>query len=233
MTGADDTIARISDRFARRDRSPLARRYDMADPANLFLVHGQERAFLRTIAREGFWPLGTRRILDVGCGTGHFLRWLGALGAEPDACHGVDISVERLDRARHLAPHHHLQVIDGQHLPFPDAHFDLVVQRTVFSSLDTAGLRAGLAAEMRRVLRPEGLLLWYDVAVPNPWNPDLRPLTPAAVRALFPDMRVRLERVSLLPPLVRLLAPRSLAVCHLLEAIPVLRGHLWGVIRHA
>ncbi len=230
--GADDPIARISDRFARRDRSPLARRYDLVDPANLFLVHGQERAFLRTLVREGAWPLGARRILDVGCGSGHFLRWLGALGAEPEACHGVDISVERLERARQLAPHHHHQLIDGHHLPFPDAHFDLVVQRTVFSSLDTAELRQALAAEMRRVLRPEGLMLWYDVAVPNPWNPDLRPMSPGDLRALFPGMQIRLERMSLLPPLARLVAPWSLAACHLLETLPFLRGHLWGVLRH-
>ena len=233
MTGADDAITRIAERFARRDRSLLARRYDLADPANLFLVHGQERVFMRTLMREGIWPIQGRQVLDVGCGSGHFLRWMTALGVDPDVCHGVDISHERLEKARQLAPHHHLLAIDGRALPFPDASFDLVVQRTVFSSLDTPELRGGLASEMKRVLRPGGLILWYDVAVPNPWNPDLHPVRGSEIHSLFPGMRVRLERVSLLPPLARLLAPHSLAVCHLLEAVPLLRGHLWGVIRHA
>ena len=232
MTGTDEVILRIAERFRGRDQSVLSRRYDLADPGNLFLLQGIERVLLKTLVREGLWPLSDRRILDVGCGTGHFLRQLAMYGAEPDGCHGVDISAERLERARHLAPHHHHLCIDGVTLPYPDGHFDVVSQRTVFSSIDDRAIRERLAAEMVRVLRPGGLVLWYDVAVPNPWNPDLLPMREPEIRSLFPTLSCRFERVTLLPPLARLLAPLNWTLGLFLEAVPFLRGHRWGVFRH-
>jgi len=62
------------------------------------------------------------RILDVGCGTGHFTRWYASLGYETI---GVDISPVMLDVA--------ITLWDGQfynapaeHLPFPDQSFDVI-----------------------------------------------------------------------------------------------------------
>ena len=35
-------------------------------------------------------------------------------------------------------------------------------------------MKQAVAEEMLRVLKPQGLILWYDYHVNNPWNKDVR-----------------------------------------------------------
>ena len=67
--------------------------------------------------------------------------------------------------------------------------------------------------------------------VDNPRNPDVRAVSATEVTRLFPQCRVRLRRVTLAPPLARLLAPRAPTLCALLNLVPPLRTHYLGVIR--
>jgi ubiquinone/menaquinone biosynthesis C-methylase UbiE len=115
-------------------------------------------------------------------------------------------------------------------LPFADGSFDLVSQFTVFSSILHAGVRRRAAAEMLRVLRPGGVALWYDFTV-NPTNRDTHGIGGDEVTRLFPGCRVRARRVTLAPPLGRLVAPRSWLLAELLENVPALRTHLLALIR--
>jgi ubiquinone/menaquinone biosynthesis C-methylase UbiE len=106
--------------------------------------------------------LAGARALDVGCGWGYWLRYLVDLGADPTLLSGIDLSQERIAAAHASNPaiswlHH-----DAAALPFPDEHFDLVIQVVVFSSIRDATERAALAAEMLRVARPGGHILFVD-----------------------------------------------------------------------
>ena len=47
-------------------------------------------------------------------------------------------------------------------------------QATVFSSTLDRRMRQNIAREMLRVLKPEGIVLWYDYHVNNSRNPDVR-----------------------------------------------------------
>ncbi len=69
---------RIQAAYARRGG---AWRYDWSNPAYVFAMHDLERRAVGTLQRSGLWPLGKKRILDVGCGTGYWLRRLIAWGA--------------------------------------------------------------------------------------------------------------------------------------------------------
>jgi hypothetical protein len=84
---------------------------------------------------------------------------------------------------------------------------------------------------MLRVVKPRGVILWYDYHVNNPWNPDVRGVKKQEIRHLFPGCRVDLQRLTLAPPLARRLAPYSFLLCCLLEKIPLLCTHYLGVIR--
>src|SRR5437867_12293533 len=53
-------------------------------------------------------------------------------------------------------------------LAFPEATFDLVCQSMVFTSILDHGMKQQIAAEMLRVVKIEGLILWYDFHVNNP-----------------------------------------------------------------
>jgi len=94
------------------------------------------------------------RVLDAGCGTGGFLKFLAE--ARPDfAVVGCEWSVD----AALLARGKGVDVTVGSvhELPFADQQFDAVVSADV---LCHGGVEAGPAlAEMRRVLRPGGMLV--------------------------------------------------------------------------
>ena len=62
---------RIKAVYARRNGGG---RYGWDQPGQLFLLQDLERRLLRALRRSGCLPLRDKRVLEVGCGTGHFLR---------------------------------------------------------------------------------------------------------------------------------------------------------------
>jgi 2-polyprenyl-3-methyl-5-hydroxy-6-metoxy-1,4-benzoquinol methylase len=106
---------------------------------------------MRALARESGRP---PRVLDVGCGEGHFTAQLARAGAAPV---GADVSREALRRALARHPGLDLQVIPLQgQWPMADASFDAVwAGETIEHVADTAAW----LSEVRRVLRPGGSLL--------------------------------------------------------------------------
>src|SRR5207247_9664110 len=107
-----------------------------------------------------------------------------------------------------------------------------VFQGTVFTSILDSELKAQVAAEMIRVTKDDGLILWYDFRVDNPRNPDVRGVNRHEIQKLFPACRVTLRRVTLAPPLVRRLAPCSSSGCYLVEKLRSLRTHYLGPLRN-
>jgi SAM-dependent methyltransferase len=220
---------RIRAAYARRS---AAGRYGWDQPGHLFLMQDLERRLLRALRRSGCLPLQGRRALEVGCGSGHFLRELVKWGADPAAVVGIDLLEDRLDAARRLAPAGmRIERRDAADTGLAAASFDLVLQMTVFTSILSSDIRRRVAAEMCRVLAPGGAIVWYDFRVNNPGNPDTRAVRRAEIRALFPGAAIRLGTATLVPPLARRLAPRFPGVCSLLSGLPFLRTHYLAIIR--
>ena len=166
-----------------------------------------------------------------GAAMRNWLRDLVRWGASPERLTGVDLLRDRLrEAARRGPPGSGLALALGNELPFADGTFDLVIQSTVFTSILDPALRARVSAEMVRVLRPGGRVFWYDFHVNNPANPDVKAVTHAELRALFPGCAVDARRVTLAPPIARRVAGWSWLACRLLEAVPLLRTHSLAVI---
>ncbi len=110
-------------------------------------------------------PAGTRRLLDVGSGTGDdALELSERLG--PDATViGIDRRLEAVDealeKARNVALNVRFAVGDAYSLPFEDAFFDVVRADFLFGAVEQP-LRA--ARELSRVLCSHGALLLSDRA---------------------------------------------------------------------
>jgi SAM-dependent methyltransferase len=201
-------------------------------PGHVFQVQDRERQVLRLLARQGITDLGAMDLLEVGCGSGAWLRQLVRWGAAPERLAGVDLRPEAVNTARRLAPAGvRVECGNATGLPFQDESFDLVLQAVAFSSVTDGGMRRAMAAEMLRVLRREGVVLWYDFRFDNPRNPHVRGVGKREIHALFPGCGVHLQRITLAPPLVRTVARRSWLAAYLLARIPFLRTHYLGVLR--
>lgn len=222
---------RIKEAYARRDRSGKAELYTLFNPSALFLFHQRERALLEALKEAGLDGLWDKRILEVGCGTGGVLRDFIRYGARPENCSGIDLLPDRIETARRLSTNIDFRCGDAESLPYGEGSFDIVLSFTVFSSVLDMAMRESLAGEMLRVLRPGGIVLYYDYHMDNPRNRDVRGVKRKDIEALFTGCDISLRRVTLAPPLARVLAPISTVLCEVLEALPVLRTHYLGVMR--
>jgi len=207
-------------------------RYGWDQPGHLFIMQELERRLLRMFGRHGILPLGGRRVLEIGCGSGHFLRELVKWGADPARVVGIDLLEDRLAEARRMTPPPvRLEAANAAETGFADGSFDLVLQMTVFTSILSADVRQRVAAEMRRVLAPGGSVVWYDFRIKNPRNSDVRAVGRAEIRKLFPGATIDFEAATLAPPLARRLAPRAWWLCESLDLLPFLRTHYLALIR--
>lgn len=107
------------------------------------------------------------RILDAGCGSGSFLPWLADLVGSTGHIAALDLAPDNIAvvEARladwRLATPVETQVGSVLDLPYPDASFDAVWCANTSQYLTDVELEQALA-EMRRVVRPGGLVAMKD-----------------------------------------------------------------------
>ncbi len=154
------------------------------------------RFFLEFLAEEGL-KLGGKA-LDLGCGRGRNAIPLAQLGYGVVA---IDASIqatqqfeEELDKAsgvtskiqngifEQIFPNKSpglrskIQIIYGfmeQSIPFPDNYFDLVMDITSFDILIQPEDIENHKKEIWRLLKKDGLFLWYDMADTDPYSLEL------------------------------------------------------------
>jgi len=200
-------------------------RWDPEQPGNRLIL--AERDALLRRALEGTGLTGPSGVLvDLGCGDG---RVLASVAADRVAI-GIDLLESRLRTARAAQPGALLVAANGAALPLASGTVDLMVVFTVFSSILDRTVQHDVATEIRRVVRPGGRVVWYDLRRDNPRNAEVRGWSAPDVARLFPGWSVDLRSCTVLPPLARQAArvsPRSYAV---LGRVPALRSHLFGVL---
>jgi len=134
------------------DFGKIAKRYDQwyGTPQGRLIDSVQKTDVLTLLP----CPQPGDRLLDAGCGTGHWSRFFAHYGYEVA---GIDISPEMIQIARQRCPSGcTFEVADAAALPFPDEYFDVV------ASVATIGFVADAPAvirEMFRCLKTGGTML--------------------------------------------------------------------------
>lgn len=117
--------------------------------------------FMMDVFREHV-PLDAH-ILDFGCGYGRTLAELSDAGYA--ALTGLDFSQSLVERGRAEHPGLDLIAYPGGQLPFPDNSFDAAVMLGVFTCMAETKTQAEALMEIRRVLRPGGVLYINDFLI--------------------------------------------------------------------
>jgi len=150
-------------RYVRRLFATIADRYDLI---TIVLSYGLDRRWKRRLADMADAAAGARA-LDLACGTGDLTFALAARGARAT---GLDVTPRMIELARRkctgraAGPAPDWLVGDMMALPFADRSFDVV---TTGYGIRNVPVIAPALAEIRRVLRPGGLLLSLDFNRPE------------------------------------------------------------------
>jgi ubiquinone/menaquinone biosynthesis C-methylase UbiE len=163
-------------------------------------------------------------ILDIGCGTGAYLRDLAAAGVEPTRLHGIDVLESRLRTAAERVPGANLSVGDARQLPLGDGRFSVVLVSTLLSSLASRHAMVEALIEARRMLEPGGILVCYDMRFPSPVNRHVRRVPKRLLQDVL-GPHAQIEPVTVVPPLSRWLALHAPGLYPVLVRIRPLLSH--------
>lgn len=206
-------------------------RYSVFRPEVLAERQNLERAQLAMLARCGFARrMGSVRLLDIGAGSGSFGLRAMSWGVAPQNITLNEIFAPRLERARKTMPEGvrfaegDASLLGSEH----DGAYDIVSLNTVLSSVLDDDARTALCRRVYDLLAPGGVALIYDFTFDNPANPNVRRVTRAQLRTLFPNAALSFRALTLAPPLSRRLGKipvvGSLLIC--LCNLPFLRTHM-------
>jgi SAM-dependent methyltransferase len=214
----------VRQRYARRAWAEA--RYSLLNPVALRERQGRQRAMAGLLAAHGLHKLGSLRLTEVGCGTGGNLLELLQMGFAPEHLHGIELLPDRHAAARRVLPQATtLWLGDACEAPMAPLSQDLLLVATVFSSLLDDAFQQRLAEAMWGWVKPGGAVIWYDFTLDNPRNTHVRGVPLKRVRALFPQGHVTARRLTLAPPLARLLCKASPRLMPFFD-LPPLRTHV-------
>lgn len=172
------------------------RRYDFITRV---LFAGRRRtAFRELAAAAGIRP--GDRVLDVGCGTGYFVRMLAEIVGPNGSVVGVDAAPEMVAHAAsrsRSAGNVTFEVGSASALSFPGSSFDVVVSSLTMHHLAAADQLPAMR-EMRRVLKPGGRLLIAEFQAPHRhgWRLLLGPTGLTAMAHAVPHIEAQVAEVG-------------------------------------
>ena len=132
-----------------RSFSQAAKSYDAA-------AFFQRIAGERLFERLDFFKLEPKNIIDLGCGTGVFTRELSGRFSQANVT-GVDIAEGMIQWCQQQSSSEDYICADAINLPFEDNSQDLIFSNLAIQWVEDL---PALFAELNRVLKPEGLLLF-------------------------------------------------------------------------
>jgi len=225
MVDNDDGDRRdhLAANYARMGSEEYRGRWHMANPGNQAAFAERQLVFGKLLGSAS--PPSASLLLDLGCGGASLLP---AFDDIPKV--GVDLLFERLDAADHSLVGR-LTNADGSALPFRDGAFGVVTLFTMISSVQDSAIRRRIADEIDRTLVPGGIVVFYDMRLPNPGNRFTRPVLRRQWRALFPTYTGSIQSLTVLPPVARRMGRATTVAYRVASWAPFMRSHLAGVLR--
>jgi len=169
---------------------------------NRFMVDERNKIY-REIVFSQFKDPSEIKILEIGAGSGGNLRFFQSIGIKPENCYANDIIPERAEQLRSNLPGSVVSQCNALELDYNN-EFDIVFQSTVFTSVQKKENRQLLADKMKKMVKPDGIILWYDFMYDNPKNKDVSGINKKEIMSLFSNCSlIFFKKVTLAPPIGR------------------------------
>ncbi len=159
-------------RYWSHPKTPSGRNVDDAELTKTGEADVERHIVRNTAIQSRLGDLGTRSVLDLGCGVGrmtlplaHHVRQVSAVDLAPTM---VEQAIKRAQGTKNIA----FTTTDGRTLPFKDGSFDLVFSQETLHHVPTDADLSSILREIRRVLTPTGIahLQFRTGATPFRWN---------------------------------------------------------------
>jgi len=167
--------------------------------------------------------LGEKKMLEIGAGNGANIHFFIREGFMPENIWANELLGNRFMLLKQSFPHINCLEGDASQLNFEN-HFDLIFQSTVFTSILDMDFKMKLARTMMKMLKSDGVVLWYDFKFDNPRNKDVKGISKREIKRLFPDAsKIICKKVTLAPPIGRKVMNHY---CLINKMFPFLRTHM-------
>jgi len=169
---------------------------------------------------------GNRTILEIGAGQGGNVLMLRKCGFTDRNIFLNELLPERILAVKNNYPVIKMYKGDALKVQFNE-QYDCVFQSTVFTSVLNDGDRKALADKMWGLLKPGGIILWYDFVYNNPKNKQVRKVSVDELKKLFPLAAAeKILKITLAPPI-----GRRIGKFYNLFNLPFLRSHILAVLK--
>jgi SAM-dependent methyltransferase len=105
------------------------------------------------------------RILDIGCGYGRTLKELYDNGYEN--CIGTDFSEKMIERGKNLYPNLSFEIMEKGKTKYCENTFDAIILLAVLTCIITDDEQIELLNEIKRILKPDGIIYINDFLLNN------------------------------------------------------------------
>lgn len=177
----------------------------MTDANARFMKFAETERFyhLKKFLEDYYSDLSKLSFLEIGAGQGTNLTFFNELGIEWRNIYANELLPERLSVLKENFPQ--ITVFEGPAQNITTNHqFDIIFQSTVFTSVMEDAVRKEIATKMWDLLKPGGIIIWYDFMFNNPKNKQVRKVELREIHNLFPKASWLLNKnVTLAPPIGR------------------------------
>jgi len=216
---------KIKERYAKRKENIVEKH---GNKTFIEKVVAEREAVYTKALKNNFTTTGNLKLIEIGAGAGANIDFFRKLRIQDEDIIAAELLPERAKTLREKFPKITVAEGDALQLNYKNS-FDIVFQSLVFTSILDDEFRKKLAAKMWAMLKPGGIILWYDFRFNNPANRDVKAVTKTEIRDLFPQSNnISFTHVTLAPPIGR----RIGGLYNFVNSVfPFLRTHLIAVIK--
>ena len=221
-----DEIDKIKERYKSRQTAEIKSKYVEGNTYSKNIVEERELLYA-TILTNKFAKIEDVKLVEIGAGSGGNISGFLKMGFKLKNLVANELLDDRVEALKNNFPE--LEIYPGNVLEANfNQQFDVVFQSTVFTSILDKSLKQQIANKMLELVKPNGIILWYDFVYDNPNNKDVKGVSKQEIKQLFAKAsKITFKKVTLAPPIGR----RVGKLYGILNGMfPFLRSHVIAVI---